>query len=283
MQTITSVNEMQSFAISQRAKGKLLGLVPTMGAFHAGHERLIEASVNRADCTIVSIFVNPTQFGPNEDFENYPRQMEQDLGICERLGADVAFCPTVEEMYPRGHSTIVEEHSVSSDLCGVSRPHHFRGVTTVCTILFNITRPDVAFFGQKDAQQCAVVSKLVADLHLPVEVVVVPTVREADGLAMSSRNQYLTPEQRKDALCIHEALATGERMVREGIRSVDRVIAEVHHILQGVRRIRVIYAAIVDRDTMKPHREIEPGRSILAIACWVDQVRLIDNVVLEEV
>ncbi|MGF1530412.1 MAG: pantoate--beta-alanine ligase [Puniceicoccaceae bacterium] len=278
MQVITSVNEMQSFAIAQRARGKLLGFVPTMGALHLGHEGLIAASIAEADCTIVSIFVNPLQFGPNEDLAKYPRQREEDLATCERLGVDVVFTPEVGEIYPPGHSTAVNETLVAADLCGISRPNHFQGVATVCTILFNITRPDVAFFGQKDAQQCAVVSKVISDLHLPVELKIVPTVRDSDGLALSSRNRYLSPEERADALEIYRALQVGKSLVEGGVRSVDRVIAEVHHSLQRIHRLRVIYTSIVDPMTMKPEREVETGKSLLVIACWVDQVRLIDNI-----
>jgi pantoate--beta-alanine ligase len=169
---------------------------------------------------------------------------------------------------------------VSQDLCGVSRPHHFRGVTTICAKLFNIVRPDSAVFGQKDAQQCAVVRKMVEDLHLPVEIEVVPTVREEDGLALSSRNEYLTAEQRKDARLIHEALGAGKKLADEGVQSVDRIIAEVTHTLARSRRLRVIYAAVVDRTLMRPAKEVRPGETLIAVACWVDQIRLIDNIEL---
>jgi len=280
MQIIQSVNEMQSTAISNRSKGRLIGLVPTMGALHDGHASLIRIAREKADLTIVSLFVNPTQFGPSEDFQQYPREFERDRAVCEDNGVDILFTPNREEMYPPGYSVFVEEDCVSKGLCGVSRPHHFRGVTTICAKLFNLVRPDLAVFGQKDAQQCAVIRKMVRDLHLPVEIEVGPTVREEDGLALSSRNQYLSTEQRKDAALIFEALSTGKELSDGGVRSVDRIIAEVTHILAKSRRLRIIYAAIVDRTLMQPVREVIPGDSLIAVACWVDQIRLIDNIEL---
>ncbi|MGB0415632.1 MAG: pantoate--beta-alanine ligase [Coraliomargarita sp.] len=280
MQTIQSINEMQSHAISLRSGGRLIGLVPTMGCLHEGHLSLIDIAKERADKVIVSIFVNPTQFGPNEDFEKYPRVLEDDLAKCRERGVDIVFNPNIEDIYPEGYSTYVSEETVGSDLCAISRPNHFRGVTTVCLKLFNITRPDVAVFGQKDAQQCAVIKKMVTDLNLPLEVVVGPTLRDPDGLATSSRNRYLTDSQREDALTIPRALAEGKKLVDEGVRSVDRVVAEITHHLSQCRRIRVIYVQMIDRDTMEPAREIISGKHMVAVAAWVDQTRLIDNILL---
>ena len=280
MQTIQSINEMQSHAISLRSGGRLIGLVPTMGCLHEGHLSLIDIAKERADKVIVSIFVNPTQFGPNEDFNTYPRVLQDDLDKCRERGVDIVFHPNIDAIYPAGYSTYVTEEVVSSDLCGISRPHHFRGVTTVCLKLFNITRPDIAVFGQKDAQQCAVIKKMVADLNLPLEVVVGPTLRDPDGLATSSRNRYLTPGQREDALTIPRALSEGKQLVEQGVRSVDRVVAEITHHLTQCRRIRVIYVQMIDRETMQPAREVVPGKHLVAVAAWVDQTRLIDNVLL---
>lgn len=280
MQIIQSINEMQSHAISLRSGGRLIGLVPTMGCLHEGHLSLIDIAKERADKVIVSIFVNPTQFGPNEDFEKYPRVLEDDLEKCRARGVDIVFNPDIHDIYPSGFSTYVNEEAVSADLCGVSRPNHFRGVTTVCLKLFNITRPDVAVFGQKDAQQCAVIKKMVTDLNLPLEVIVGPTLRDPDGLATSSRNRYLTATQREDALTIPRALAEGKKLVDEGVRSVDRVVAEITHHLSQCRRIRVIYVQMIDRDTMEPAREVIPGKQLVAVAAWVDQTRLIDNILL---
>lgn len=280
MQTIQSVNEMQSHAIGLRSSGRLIGLVPTMGCLHEGHLSLIDIAKEKADKVIVSIFVNPTQFGPSEDFDKYPRALEADIEKCRERGADIVFNPSVEEMYPQGYSTYVEEERISSGLCGVSRPHHFRGVTTVCLKLFNITRPDIAVFGQKDAQQCAVIQKMVTDLNFSAEIVIGPTQRDADGMAISSRNAYLSDSQREDALSISKSLQIAKKMVESGTRSVDRIVAEVTHHLSLFRRIRVIYVQVVDRETMEPAREIIPGKQLLCVAAWADQTRLIDNIEL---
>lgn len=280
MQIIQSVNEMQSHAIGLRSNGSLIGLVPTMGSLHEGHLSLIDIAKERADKVIVSIFVNPTQFGPSEDYEQYPRVLEEDLEKCKERGVDIVFTPSVSEMYPKGYSTYVEEEHISAGLCGISRPHFFRGVTTVCLKLFNIARPDLAVFGQKDAQQCAVIKKMVADLNLPTEVLLGPTLREADGLALSSRNAYLTEVQRQDALSISKALHIAKAMVEEGTRSVDRIVAEITHHLSLHRRVRVIYVQVVDKESMEHASEIVPGKQLVAVAAWVDQTRLIDNIEL---
>lgn len=280
MQTIQSVNEMQSHAIGLRSSGRLIGLVPTMGCLHEGHLSLIDIAKEKADKVIVSIFVNPTQFGPSEDYDKYPRMLEQDIEKCRERGADIVFNPSVEEMYPRGYSTYVNEERISSGLCGISRPYHFRGVTTVCLKLFNLTRPDIAVFGQKDAQQCAVINKMVSDLNISTEIVVGPTQRDADGMATSSRNNYLTDIQREEAANISKALQISKGMVASGTRSVDRIVAEATHHLSLSRRIRVIYVHVVDRETMEHAREIIPGKQLLCVAAWADQTRLIDNVEL---
>ena len=280
MQTITTVSEMQALAGELRAKGGTIGLVPTMGALHEGHLSLIRLAAARADAVVVSIFVNPAQFGPGEDFTRYPRELERDIGLCEKTGAHVVFAPSGEEMYPRGYSTYVSEESVAKPLEGASRPTHFRGVTTIVAKLLNIVRPNFAVFGQKDTQQAAVITKMAADLNVPVEIVVAPTVREEGGLAMSSRNRYLTATQRQDALVISAALDMAKSMVARGERRVDRLIAEATHLIGEKRRVRVIYVSIVDRLTMSPAREVVPGGVAMVIAAWVDEVRLIDNAVL---
>ncbi|MGC4075187.1 MAG: pantoate--beta-alanine ligase [Nibricoccus sp.] len=280
MQKLTSVSEMQRVSEEFRSKGQVIGLVPTMGALHEGHLSLIRQMAELVDVVIVSIFVNPTQFGPSEDFAKYPRELERDLQLCEEAGADVVFAPSVEEMYPKGYSTYVTEEFVAKPLEGSTRPTHFRGVTTVVAKLFNIVRPHQAIFGQKDAQQVAVLMKMVDDLHLGVKIVVAPTLREPEGLAMSSRNRYLGNNQRLEALAIYQALKYAMDMVAKGERRPDRLIAEATHILSQKRRVRVIYIAVVDRRTMEPMREVEPGRSLMCIAAWVDETRLIDNVIL---
>src|SRR5258708_2534192 len=271
---------MQSLAVKLRSEKRLICLVPSMGYLHEWHLTLIRHAKEQVDTVVVSIFVNPIQFGPSEDFAKYPRDLERDLKLCAEAGADIVFRPSTDELYPKGYSTYISEDFIGKPLEGVSRPTHFRGVLTVVAKLFNIVSPDIAVFGQKDAQQVAVVKKMVNDLHMIVNIVVVPTVRESDGLAMSSRNRYLSTTQREDAIVIAQALRKAKEMVDSGVKNADRLIAEATHILGTKRRIRVIYVATVDRATMEPQREIIPGKSLMAIAAWVDEVRLIDNMPL---
>lgn len=280
MQVIESLTQMQNLAIQLRGEGKLLGLVPTMGALHEGHLSLVDICKQKCDVTVVSIFLNPTQFGPNEDLDNYPQPLEADIRACEVRGADIIFTPHRDDVYPPDYSTYITEETVGKDLCGVSRPGHFRGVTTVVAMLFNVCRPDVAVFGQKDAQQCAVIKRMVRDLHFPIEIATGPTVREPDGLAMSSRNRYLEPSRRQEAGRFNAALMEGQKLVEKGFLSVDRIKAEVTHHLSQSRMIRIIYIEIVDKNTMRPEREVRPGQSLLVSAIWLDQTRLIDNVEL---
>ena len=280
MQIIHSVSEMQALAEELRVKGQLIGLVPTMGALHDGHLSLMRVAAERANAVVVSIFVNPTQFAPNEDFRKYPREFETDVAKCEAAGATHIFAPSNEDIYPKAYSTYITEEHVAKPLEGLSRPTHFRGVTTVVAKLFNICRPDLAVFGQKDAQQVAVIKKMVADLNFPVDIVVAETLREPDGLALSSRNRYLTTTQRQESLAISKALYKARDMVAAGERRADRLVAEATHILGEYRRIRVIYVSLVNRATMEPAREATPGDALLAIAVWVDEVRLIDNILL---
>ena len=280
MRKITTVADMRTAVAGLRAEKKSIALVPTMGALHAGHAALIAAAAARADVVVVSVFVNPLAFGANEIFASYPRCPDADLKLCEELKVDAVFMPTTEEMFPRGYSTFVSEDAVSKPLCGVSRPTHFRGVTTATAKLLNIMRPDAIVVGQRDGQQVAVLHKMIADLQFGVEIVVAPTVRESDGLAVSVRNRELTATQRQEALAISAALKRAQEMLAQGVRSPDRIIAEATHLLGERRRIRVIYVSMVDPVTMEPMREVVPGNTLLAIAVWVDEVRLIDNVLL---
>jgi len=280
MQLITTIKEMKAASERLRAEGRRIAFVPTMGYLHAGHLSLMEKAREVGDALVVSIFVNPTQFGPSEDLDKYPRDLESDLRACEAQGADIVFAPPVGEMYPEGYSTFVNEERLSQPLCGQSRPLFFRGVCTVLVKLFNIVRPHVSVFGQKDAQQAAVVSHMVKDLDIDVEIVVAPTVREPDGLSMSSRNAYLKRFQRRDALRIHQALMKGAAIYEGGIDNVDRIIAEITHHISEIRRLRVIYVQAVDKDTMRPLRRVEKGRTLIATAVWCDEIRLIDNIIL---
>ncbi len=280
MQTIQSVFEMQTLAEDLRSKGQIIGLVTTMGALHEGHLSLIRLAAERADTVVVSLFVNPAQFGPSEDFAKYPRELEQDLAKCAAAGADVVFTPSVDEIYPKGYSSYVTEDFISKPLEGVSRPSHFRGVTTIAAKLFNIIRPDLAVYGQKDAQQVAVIKKMVNDLHFTVDILTGETVRDTDGLALGARNRDLTTTQRQEATSIFKALQKAKSMVDSGERRSDRLVAEATHILSQHRRVRIIYASIVDRCTMEPVREVLPGKAVMTIAAWIDEVRLIDNQIL---
>lgn len=260
-----------------KADGKRIACVPTLGALHAGHASLIRLAREKADVVVVSVFVNPLQFGPSEDFAKYPRTPSSDAALCEKEKVDLLFTPSVEEMFPRGFSTYLHEELVSKPLCGIARPALFRGVLTGWLKLFNIVRPDVLVMGEKDAQQVAVVRKAAADLLLPIEIVTGPVVRDVDGLAVSARNNYLTPTQREEALAVYAALRKAKEMVESGVKSTDRLVAEVTHLIAAKRRLRVVYISIVDRNTMEQLREITPGQCLLAISYWVDEVRLTDN------
>lgn len=260
---------------------KKIGLVPTMGYLHEGHLSLVDLIKQKCDFTILSIFVNPTQFGIGEDLEKYPRDFNRDLELCKEREVDLVFAPEDSEMYPSDYSTFVQEEDVGAGLCGVSRPTHFRGVTTICAKLFNLCSPDFVALGQKDAQQVVVLKRMIRDLDFPIQVVVGPIIREPDGLAMSSRNQYLDTRQRDAALVLYESMQAGQKIVEEkGLRNAERVKAEVMSILTKNSVIRVNYVEIVDRSTMRPEREVQPGRSLIVVAAWLNEVRLIDNLAL---
>jgi pantoate--beta-alanine ligase len=280
MLTIETVAALQRVAAEWKQAGKTVALVPTSGALHSGHAALIALAATKAEIVLVSVFANPLAFGPSENFAKYPRSADADRKFCADLGATAVFMPAAEEMFPKGFSSFVAEETVSKPLCGVSRPTHFRGVTTGIAKLLNLVHPACVVFGQRDAQQVAVVRKLIADLCFGAEVVVAPTVRESDGLAVTVRNRDLTARQRQEALAIHAALVRAKEMADHGVRSPDRIIAEATHLLGERRMVRVIYVAVVDPQTMEPMREVIPGRTLLAIAAWVEEVRVIDNVLL---
>jgi len=278
MEVIRSVSGMQARVLGLKREGKTIGFVPTMGFLHEGHLSLVDLLREQCEILLLSIYVNPTQFGAGEDFDKYPRDLDRDLQMARERGVDLVFQPDSAEVYEADASTYVLEEVVGRGLCGNARPNHFRGVATVCAKLFNICQPDKVALGQKDAQQVVVLKRMIRDLHFPIEVVVGPILREPDGLAMSSRNAYLQPKQREEALLIFQALEAARTLVGEkGSRNVDRVKGEVLSVLQSRRFLRVNYVEVVNRDTMLVEKEIVPGRSLLAVAAWVDQVRLIDN------
>lgn len=262
-----------------RSGAKGVGLVPTMGALHAGHVSLVRAARQRCNLVVASIFVNPLQFGAGEDFERYPRTLEEDARVLEREGVDVVFAPSASEMYPQPQSTFVQVTGLEDRLDGVSRPGHFRGVATVVTKLFNIVTPDLAFFGQKDAAQVAVLRRLVVDLSMSVEIVVCPTVREADGLAMSSRNRYLTVEERRRAVALSRGLRAAEHLFEQGTRDAGELQVAMRAELEREDGVQVEYAAVVDERTLAPLHEAASG-TLLAVAAKAGTTRLIDNVLI---
>lgn len=279
MKILHTIAEMRAACAEARRGGKRLGFVPTMGALHEGHLSLVRAARARCDAVAVSIFVNPTQFGPSEDFSKYPRSFEHDSEMLEATGVDLLFAPSVEEMYPKGAVTFVTVEGLSEKLCGRSRPGHFRGVTTVVNKLFNIVHPDLAFFGQKDAAQAVIVRKMVRDLNLPVEIAVCPIVREADGLAMSSRNAYLDAEQRLSATVLHRALMQVQSLAEKGERRAATLIDAAQRVFREEPAVRVDYVEIVDNETLDPVAEVSRG-ALVAVAAFVGSTRLIDNILL---
>jgi pantoate--beta-alanine ligase len=251
-----------------------------MGALHAGHISLIEAARRETEFVVVSIFVNPTQFSPTEDFNKYPRPFEEDSKVCRKHGVDVIFLPTADEIYPSKNLTWVTVEELSGPLCGKFRSGHFRGVATVCAKLFNVVMPDVAFFGQKDAQQALVIKRMVADLNMPLRIVVCPTVREPDGLAMSSRNRYLTTHQRKFATMIYQSLQDCRRMIEQGVRDSNKLTAQMRKILKRIPSAKIQYVSIVDAETLHDIDRVS-GKILIAVAVKVGSTRLIDNILVD--
>lgn len=278
---ITTISELRNYLKAQRAENKTVGLVPTMGFLHEGHLSLIRRAKAENDVVVVSGFVNPTQFGPNEDYETYPRDIKRDTELAVGAGADVVFYPSVTEMYPKGSSTLVEvEGDITRVLCGASRPTHFRGVTTVVNMLFNIVKPDKAYFGQKDAQQAAVLMKMVRDTHQNIELVVCPIVREEDGVAMSSRNTYLNEEERKQATILNQALAEGEKAFLAGETAVDKLIMIISDKINEMPLAEIDYVGIYDYPNLTEIKKIE-HQALAAVAVKFGKTRLIDNRILK--
>ncbi len=280
MVTITSVSEMTAASQQARRAGRRVGFVPTMGALHAGHISLVRAARAQTDVVVTSIFVNPKQFGPNEDFSKYPRTLDSDSALLGAEKTDYLFYPSVDEMYPRGATAWVEVEGISDKLDGRSRPGHFRGVTTVVAKLFNIVQPDLAFFGQKDAAQAAIIRKMVRDLNFDVEIVICPIVRERDGLAMSSRNVYLSPEERRQATVLSRSLKRVQALAAQGERDAARLAAAGKQVMNEEPSVRLDYFEVVAPDTLDPVADISQG-ALVAVAAYVGSTRLIDNVVLE--
>jgi pantoate--beta-alanine ligase len=281
MEVIQTVAAMQAHAEARRREGRRLALVPTMGALHEGHLALVREARRQADHVTVSIFVNPTQFGPSEDYARYPRQLARDVAVLEALGVDVVFAPSVAEMYPEGpeaNLTWVYVERLDAHLCGRYRPGHFRGVTTVVAKLFNICKPHVAVFGFKDAQQFQIIRRMVRDLHYDIELIGVPTVRDEDGLALSSRNAYLTPQERSQAVVLSQAIAAAEQAIKQGEQRVEAIVEAMRQTLARAPLARVQYTEVVDAETLQPIDRIVPGQQVLiGVAVFLGQTRLIDS------
>ncbi|MBC8481784.1 MAG: pantoate--beta-alanine ligase [Planctomycetes bacterium] len=280
MDVIQTINEVKSLVKKARSDGKTIGFVPTMGALHEGHLSLIRAANEKCDFVVVSIFVNPTQFGPSEDLDKYPRPIEKDIELCEKNNVDLVFNPTVEQMYKQQNLTWVNVEKITECLCGSSRPNHFRGVTTVCAKLFNIVKPDFAFFGQKDAQQAVVIKRMVCDLNMDLEIVVCPIVRAADGIALSSRNAYLTPEQRKDAALLYKSLQNCRQLIEKGEKNSQTITDQIRTTLSESPLIKVEYISIVDFHSLEDIGRVSAG-TLIAVAIRIANTRLIDNILVD--
>jgi pantoate--beta-alanine ligase len=280
MEIVKDPRDMQAVSLAWRGLNQKIALVPTMGYFHEGHLSLMRYGREHGDRLVVSLFVNPAQFGPSEDLDRYPRNLEGDAALAREVGADVLYTPPAAAMYPEGYQTYVTVEDLSRPLCGASRPGHFRGVTTVVLKLFHQVMPHLAIFGEKDYQQLAVIQRLVADLNVPVEVVCRPIVREADGLAMSSRNTYLNPEERRAALGLFQALNQARDQAASGETRADRILSEVQQLITSNPGVRLDYAALVDPQTLKNVDTLR-GPARLAVAAWVGATRLIDNMLIE--
>ena len=279
MKIIRDIDKMKTYSKIMRKQNKLIGLVPTMGYLHEGHLSLIKNARKQSDVVIVSIFVNPTQFGQSEDFEKYPRNIEKDEELAKACGVDVLFYPEKDAMYPEGFSTYVNVERLTASLCGKSRKGHFRGVTTVVMKLFEITKPDIAYFGQKDAQQALVIKKMIEDLNMDVTMKILPIIRESDGLAMSSRNTYLSSSERKDATVLYKALKEAEGLINSGEKDPKKIIKKMKSVIKEAPSAEVDYVSIVDTKHLKEASEIK-GDILIALAVFIGKTRLIDNVVL---
>jgi pantoate--beta-alanine ligase len=280
MLVIKTVKEMQEYSDTVKSEGKVIGFVPTMGYLHEGHLSLVKKA-SECDIVVTSIFVNPTQFGENEDLDNYPKDFEKDKGLLEKKGVDVLFYPSVEEMYPETNLTWVEMFGLTDVLCGESRPTHFRGVTTIVSKLFNIVKPNKAYFGQKDYQQSLVIKKMVKDLNFDVKIITCPIVREEDGLAMSSRNTYLGVEERKGALSLNKSLEMAKELMYKGENSINVIKEKIIEFISRHEHTKIDYVEILNANNLKKIDKAE-GRMVIALAVFVGKTRLIDNILIEK-
>ena len=281
MKIVKTIEEVRNITSQWRAEGMSVGLVPTMGFLHEGHKSLIDRAVSENDRVVVSDFVNPTQFGPSEDLEAYPRDINRDAELCEKAGAALIFHPEPSEMYYDDCEAYVNINSLSDELCGKSRPIHFKGVCTVVSKLFNIVKPDRAYFGQKDAQQLAIIKRMVRDLNFDVQIVGCPIIREADGLAKSSRNTYLGSEERKAALILSKAVKLGEDMAKSGENDAEKIVSKMRELINTEPMARIDYVEAVDAISIKPVKKMD-GAVLVAMAVYIGKTRLIDNFIFEK-
>lgn len=282
MKVVDTIPRMSTLVKIFKKEGKSVGLVPTMGYLHEGHLSLVRAAKKHTDVVIMTIFVNPMQFGPKEDFERYPRDLKRDEQLATSAGVDIIFTPSAKDMYPAGYSTFVNVEKLTDTLCGAARPGHFKGVTTVVAKLFEITRPDIAYFGQKDAQQAIVIKKMARDLNMGIEIKIMPIIREPDGLAMSSRNIYLSAGERRDALVLHESLKRAEEMIISGEADSKKIIKAMQELIKDVPAAKIDYISIVDTANLKEIKTIA-GEVLIAVAVFIGKTRLIDNIVMKGV
>ena len=279
MKMIQEINKMKIYSRIMKKDGKMIGFVPTMGYLHEGHESLLNAARKQNDMVVLSVYVNPTQFGAGEDYEKYPRDIARDEEIAKKAGVDVIFCPTNEEMYPEGYSTYVEVKNLTDNLCGVARPGHFTGVSTVVTKLFEIVKPDIAYFGQKDAQQAVVIKKLIEDLNMEVILKILPIIRETDGLAVSSRNVYLAGRERRDATILFQSLKRAEELFKNGEHKSQKIIQDMEELIKGKDTTKIDYLKVVDTESLKDVKMIK-NKVLVALAVFIGKTRLVDNTIL---
>lgn len=280
MEIFEDPKAMQTYAKKMKINGKTIGLVPTMGALHDGHFSLVRESIKTCDITIASIYVNPTQFGENEDLDKYPSTLEQDKEMLIKLGVDALFLPTNKVIYPDGYNTWIEVKGITNKLCGASRPVHFRGVTTIVSKLFNMCLPDYAFFGQKDFQQCMVIKRMVKDLNFPIKIVVCPIIREKDGLAMSSRNKYLSEKERKNALILKQTMDLAEELIAGGETSIKHVKQEMKKKIKTVKEAKIDYLEIINPENLESSDKLLK-ENVIALAVFIGKTRLIDNKIVK--